>query len=141
LTPKSKTDFENYYHLRWKILRAPWNQPIGSEKDDLEDRGIHIMACESNRIPVGVGRGHFNSPQEAQIRFMAVDEEYQGKGIGSLILRKLERKLKMAGAKSIILNARKSALEFYKKKGYKILGEGHVLFGAVPHFEMKKDFY
>lgn len=32
----SDENFEEYYYLRWKVLRKPWNQPIGSEKDELE---------------------------------------------------------------------------------------------------------
>jgi len=35
LRPLSKEDFELMYNLRWKILRKPWHQPKGSEKDDI----------------------------------------------------------------------------------------------------------
>ena len=45
------------------------------------------MVCEVDGIPIGVGRANFNSENEAQIRSMAVEQEWQGKGIGSLILK------------------------------------------------------
>jgi ribosomal protein S18 acetylase RimI-like enzyme len=137
--PKTPEEFEKYYDLRWRILRSPWNQPKGSEKDDKEQSAIHVMVCERDSIPVGVGRAHFNSLQEAQIRYMAVDEDQRGKGIGALVLTELEKRSKDNGAKYIILNARDTAVKFYEKHGYKIIKEAHTLFGSIPHFEMRKE--
>jgi ribosomal protein S18 acetylase RimI-like enzyme len=136
--PTSPKDFELYYDLRWRILRKPWNQPKGSEKDELEDQSIHIMVCNEERIPAGVGRAHFNSLDEAQIRYMAVEEKLQGKGIGTLILNELERKIIEKGSGYIVLNARDNAIKFYERHGYKIVKEAHVLFDAIPHYKMIK---
>ncbi len=69
--PKTKKEQEEYYNLRWEILRKPWNQPKGSEKDEYENDAIHIAAFVNGKI-IGVGRIHFNSKEEAQIRYMAV---------------------------------------------------------------------
>lgn len=44
--PKTKEDFEKYYDLRYRILRKPWNQPRGSEKDELEKESFHIMVLK-----------------------------------------------------------------------------------------------
>ncbi len=136
--PTSEKDFELYYDLRWRILRAPWKQQKGSEKDELENKSIHVMVCNEDRIPIGVGRAHFNSIEEAQIRYMAVEEGWQGKGIGGMLLSYLEKKIKMKGAKFIVLNARDNAVKFYQKHNYKIIKEAHTLFGIIPHYEMKK---
>lgn len=94
--PKSDDDFKKYYELRWKILREPWNQPRGSEKDEMEDESIHIMACIGDEV-VGVSRLHFNSDEEAQIRYMAVDNAHQRKGIGKTLLRELEKRAREGG--------------------------------------------
>jgi ribosomal protein S18 acetylase RimI-like enzyme len=136
--PSSEKDFELYYNLRWRTLRKPWGQPKGSEKDDLEDKSIHVMVCKVDRIPIGVGRAHFNSNDEAQIRYMAVEEEWQGKGVGKIILNYLEEMIKKKGAKYIALNARDIAIKFYEKRGYEIVKEAHVLFDAIPHYRMIK---
>ena len=138
LEPRSAEDFQRYYDLRWKVLRAPWNQPKGSEKDDIEHESIHVMVCEPEGIPVGVGRAHFNSATEAQIHYMAVEETYQGRGVGGMILRELERRIKEDGRNHILLNARENAVHFYEKHGYQIVGEGHTLFGEVRHWKMEK---
>ncbi len=135
--PKTVGEFKAYYELRWRLLRKPWNQPKGSEKDEKEDEAFHIIAKEKGKV-IGVGRLHFNSEEEAQVRFMAVEREYQGKGIGRRILRRLEERAKENGAKRITLNARKNALEFYKKNDYNIVEKGHTLFGSIEHYKMEK---
>ncbi len=139
-SPQTEKEFEKYYQLRWRILRKPWNRPRGSEKDEFEESAIHIIA-KINCDIIGVGRVHLNSETEAQIRYMAVEEKYRGKGIGSLILKALEKKSKMLGAKYIILNSRDNAIKFYEKNHYKIIGKAHTLFGKIEHWRMKKDLY
>ncbi len=136
-SPVTDEEFNQYYDLRWKVLREPWQQPKGSEKDELEDQAVHMAAIEDGKV-IGVGRAHFNSSEEAQIRFMAVNPGYQKKGIGKKIYDALEIEAKKKGAKSIIANARKSATDFYLKNGFKIDGDSHTLFGSVPHFKIKK---
>ena len=136
--PKTKADFDKYYDLRWRILRKPWNQPEGSEKDELEGESIHIAVAERDRIPIGVGRLHFNSHEEAQIRYMAVEEGLRSKGAGSLVLEELEKKAKRKGAEYAVLNARENAVGFYEKHGYEVIGKSHTLFGSVRHFRMRK---
>ncbi|MGA7837492.1 MAG: GNAT family N-acetyltransferase [Ignavibacteriaceae bacterium] len=137
--PQTPEEFERYYDLRWRVLRVPWNQPKGSEKDGKEKNAIHLMACEKDKIPVGVGRVHFNSPEEAQVRYMAVEEGQRGKGTGAIILKELERRAEQKGAKIIVLNARNNAVPFYERYCYKIVKQSHTLFGSIPHFEMRKE--
>jgi len=128
--PRTGEDFDQYFDLRWRILRKPWGQPKGSEKDELEDKSVHIMVTDNSNI-MGVGRGHLNSKDEAQIRYMAIEDNNQGKGIGKIILNELEERLKDKGAKYIVLNARKSVSNFYKKHGYEIVGKGPLLFVTI----------
>ena len=112
-SPKTRQEFERYYDVRWRILRAPWNQPAGSERDEYEDDAYHVMVCISGRIPVGVGRLHFNTTEEAQIRYMAVEESQRGNGIGTAILAELESEAVRKNASNIVLNARETATRFY----------------------------
>jgi len=135
--PRTKKEYEKYYDLRWRILRKPWNQPKGSEKDELEGQSIHLMAFEKEK-PLGVGRVHFNSSKEAQIRYMAVEEGLQGKGVGTVVLMELEKSAERKGADYILLNARESAVGFYKKHGYRTVGKARTLFGVIPHYKMRK---
>ncbi|TRO57270.1 GNAT family N-acetyltransferase [Candidatus Bathyarchaeota archaeon] len=138
LQPKNQVDIEEYYDLRWRILREPWKQPRGSEKDPLEDESIHIM-LRIDRKTVAVGRLHFNSDIEAQIRYMAVELNFQNKGFGTLLIRELEKIAKNKGAHHVILNGRDSVLQFYQKNGYTIVNKAHTIFGCIEHWKMRKD--
>jgi len=135
--PKTQEEFQRYRDLRWKILRAPYNQPRITQQDDL-DCDYPIMVCEVDGIPIGVGRAHFISDNEAQIRSISVEEEWKGKGIGSIILKELEKIVTEKGAKWIIIHARSNAVEFYKKNGYEVVEPSYTLFGEIEHTLMKK---
>ncbi|MDH5387456.1 MAG: GNAT family N-acetyltransferase [Gammaproteobacteria bacterium] len=136
--PRSEKEFEDYYELRWRILRDPWQQPKGSEKDELENESFHVMACDENNNVAGVGRLHFNNETEAQIRYMAVSPEHIEQGIGTSMLEALEEKSRLEHCKTIVLDARKNAVVFYQKKGYELLGKSHLLFGSIQHYRMLK---
>lgn len=136
-TPNSTRDWDDYFHLRWRVLRAPWRQTIGSEKDDLESDSYHLLA-RINDEAVGVGRLHLNTPSEAQIRFMAVAPNYRGKGVGRSILVRLEQEAITMHATQIILNARQTCIGFYQVNGYQSFRAGDTLFGTIEHVVMQK---
>ena len=136
--PSTPEEYQRYYELRWKILRSPWNQPRGSEKDELEKCSHHLMIIAKNHDVIAVGRLHFNSIREAQLRYMAVDIAQQRRGFGSLLLEALEQKAAELGAGYIVLDAREQALRFYYKHGYQAEGPGAMLFNTIAHVKMRK---
>jgi predicted GNAT family N-acyltransferase len=137
-SPVSEADYDAYYELRWKILRAPWNQPRGSERDDREANSTHLMAVEGNGAVTGVGRLHFNGISEAQIRYMAVAVDHRRQGIGTQILAALEDRARQLGATIVVLDARETALGFYTRHGYMPTGPGAMLFDRIAHVRMQK---
>ena len=70
---------------------------------------------------------------------MAVDEGFAGRGLGGKILQELERRAAAAGARRIVLNARKNAVPFYLKHGYAVTGPADTLYGVIEHFRMAKE--
>jgi len=136
--PTTSEDFEKYFELRWRILRAPWKQPKGSEQDDEEDRSHHIMAME-NDLLIGVARLQFPEQNIAQLRYMAIDRRYQNKGIGREIVAYMEDIARKNNAEQLILHARNNALGFYEKLGYKITEKSYLLFNSIQHYKMRKE--
>jgi len=136
--PKTPEEFQRYRDLRWKILRAPYNQPRITEKDDQGIVDFPLMVCEVDGIPIGVGRAHFISKDEAQIRSISVEPEWEGKGIGSIVLKELEKIVSEKEAKRIIIHARNNAIEFYKKNGYREVEPSYTLFDEIEHTMMEK---
>ncbi len=133
----SKEEFEALYDLRWRLLRKPWNQPKGSEKDEREDESYSFIAILDNKI-IGTARLHKNNEKEGQIRYLAVEKEYQKMDIGKNLMKKIEIHAINLGLESVILNARKTAENFFKKLGYKVIRKGHTLFNEIEHFVMRK---
>lgn len=136
--PNSTEELAEYYRFRWRLLRAPWNQPPGSERDEFDAAADHLLARNAAGEIVAVGRIHFPAPDIAQIRYMATREDHRGLGIGSSILARLERIAVIKGARSILLNARTGAAPFYQRLGYAIVGPGPTLFGEIEHNRMTK---
>ena len=140
IEPRTKTEFEAYYALRWRILRKPWELQKGSEKDELDKSSYHLMVLdESTGEVAAVGRLQINSNDEAQIRYMAVADRYQGQGLGSKIVEELEKFALKKGVKSVILQARKNAVKFYENNGYEIVEKSYVLFDEIQHWLMRKE--
>ncbi len=135
--PQTEAEFKHYYKLRWQLLRAPWNQPEGSETDDIEDSCFHVMAVDNEKV-IGIARLQFNSDDEAQLRYMAVSPCYQKQGIGRALIKALEQRAKKSSHKKIILHAREPAINFYKNLGYQVIEKSYRLFDEIQHFHMSK---
>lgn len=156
-TPATREQWQAYYQLRWLVLRAPWGQPPGSEKDELEASAVHIMASigagaasaagfrpESadavfdQRVAVAVGRLHVVEPGLGQIRYMAVAAEFQRQGLGQCVLELLEHRARQLQLSSIYLNAREPCVDFYLKLSYQFVGQAPTLYGSIKHRKMLK---
>jgi GNAT superfamily N-acetyltransferase len=136
--PASEAEFEKYYDLRWRILRKPWTDEKHTSLDEHERASTHLTAWDGGKL-VGCGRCFFVSAREARIRSMAVEHGYENRGIGSMILNGLEDRAIRAGAVRFVLDARESALEFYRKKQYQVVGRSYTLFDSIVHWLMCKD--
>jgi thioesterase domain-containing protein len=137
-SPQSTAEFDKYYHLRWQVLRQPWGQVLGSERDSLEQESIHRMIIDAHDKVLAVGRLEKTSQFSGQIRFMAVCPESQGQGLGQKMIKALELQAQHLGITDITLNARENALGFYQKLGYSSQGFSHLLFDDIKHFTMTK---
>ena len=60
-SPETEQEFAAYYELRWRVLRKPWGQPSGSERDELDAAATHVagydeakrLVCVRSRCAVG----------------------------------------------------------------------------------------
>lgn len=138
IEPSTQEEFEAYFQLRWEVLRKPWNMAKGSEKDELENKSLHGMIIEENGNCIATCRLNLLPEKQAQIRYMAVSEKYQGKGLGSMIISFIEEKAKTSGAEKIILHARENAVSFYKSNNYEIVEKSYMMWGCIQHYLMYK---
>ena len=136
--PRNSSEFDEYYNLRWEILRKPLGQKINSIKDELENKSYHLVALLDDENIIGVGRLHPLNNKKSRIRYMAISKKYQKLNVGKKILKGLELRAKTDNKKYIVLHARESALNFYINNGYKIVEKSHLLLGKIQHYSMMK---
>jgi predicted GNAT family N-acyltransferase len=134
ITPK---EWNDYYNMRYNILRKPLNQPLGSERNDGDLDGKHFALYE-NKILRAIARLDKSEEGISQVRFVAVNSESRGKGFGKLIMDALELHSKDTGNSKIILHARDYAVDFYLKLGYTKLDKSYKLFDVLQHYLMEK---
>ena len=72
------------------------------------------------------------------MRQVAVATEYQGQGVGGLLVDECERWSRKNGFTRIELNARETAVHFYDRLGYHVEAEPFVEVG-IPHRRMFKN--
>ena len=137
--PTTSYEIDEYYKLRWEILRMPLGQDLEISKDKLEDVSHHLIALLDKKYIIGVGRIHSLNIEECQIRYMAVSKKYQRYTIGTMLLNNLESHAKKINKKYIVLHARESALNFYIKNRYNIVEKSHLLYDEIQHYLMKKE--
>jgi N-acetylglutamate synthase-like GNAT family acetyltransferase len=135
--PSTEEEVDEMYDLRWTILRKPWDKPRGSERDDKEGDSIPFIALLGENM-VGTARFHNITDRIGQIRYLAVEEVFQRKKIGSNIIQSIHMTARNLRMRYIILNAWESSVGFFKKLGYEVVEEGPTLFGEIKHFKMKK---
>jgi ribosomal protein S18 acetylase RimI-like enzyme len=137
--PSTSSEWEQYYDLRFTVLREPWGQLKGSEVLKDEDQSDHVMVIDAETAKiVGVARMQTNSPIQGQVRCVAVSPEMQGKGVGKLLMDYLENLAQQKGFTEIVLDARENAVKFYLSIGYEIYEESYLLFGKIQHWKMRK---
>ncbi|WP_317899921.1 GNAT family N-acetyltransferase [Aurantibacillus circumpalustris] len=134
----SAKELEAILALRYKILRQPWNQPADTATDNLEGKSINAYIEDTNGNVIACARLQENENKVGQVRYMSVDNSYQGKGLGKLLLVFLERKAKDLNLSKIELQARENAVKFYEANNYVIKEKTFLLWGIIQHYLMEK---
>lgn len=114
--------------VRRAVLRPGF--PPGAEafpEDDLADT-MHVAARDDSGAVVGVAT-FFPAPYEGrpayQLRGMAVLTEMQGHGVGARLLEGAVELLRGRGVSLVWAHGRDSALGFYERQGWQVVGDGY----------------
>lgn len=71
-----------------------------------------------------------------QLRGMATDTPFLGKGYGKQLIAFAIAYINNTNAEYLWCNARTSAIKFYEKLGFELIGEEFEIAGVGPHYEM-----
>ena len=122
--------------LRDEVLRKPIGLSIFDDHLEKETKDYHIGAFR-NEVLVGILILTDINNDQIKVRQVAVDELFRGKHIGTKLTIYADDLAKRLDYKRIILNARKTAVEFYEKLGYLKEGDEFLEVG-IPHFRMHR---
>jgi predicted GNAT family N-acyltransferase len=116
--------------IRREVFIDEQKVPESEEWDADDAASVHVLAT-SNREPVGTGRLN----PAGKIGRIAVVAGHRGRGIGSLILRRLLEEARRLGIRTPYLHAQLQAVPFYEKHGFAC--QGNVFDEAgIPHVRM-----
>lgn len=112
-------DKNEYFSL---FITTGWNTEYQVGPDELErtnrNSWLTISAYDEGKL-VGFGRVVTDFVLHAMIFDMIILPDYQGQGIGTMILETLVKKCKEQGIKDVQLFCAKGKRPFYEKNGFK----------------------
>ena len=117
-------------------MRQPLGLSFTPEELEKEKDNILIAAFDEDEM-LGCCMLIKIDNQTLQLRQMAVNNNLQGKGIGASIMAFAENISRDRGYKKLIMHARDTAIGFYEKFGYKVIGDGFLELN-IPHHIMEK---
>ncbi len=132
----SSKEYDAMVALRFEILRKPLGLTFTKEQLASEKNYIHLgLFLQQELLACCILLPAKNN--SFQLKQMAVSNRQQSKGLGAQLLAFAEEIAIKNNTSNIILHARQTALGFYQKAGYNILGDMFMEVG-IPHFEMEK---
>lgn len=106
---------------------APWEHLINA--------GGLLVAHVAERI---IGFGGIDVTSREQLKWLYLLQQYQGAGVGSELLHRLEELGWKAGLKVLRLHSAPGAIEFYRRHGYKSVGPNELVGHDHDGLEMMK---
>ncbi|MBN2419323.1 MAG: GNAT family N-acetyltransferase [Deltaproteobacteria bacterium] len=115
---KTTEDAKELDELLWLVLWKPLGLPRGIRKDFVVDgEEIEIAAMQDGHIIGGIV-GVRTSPNETELRHLAVHPEAQRNGKGRRLVEELVRICTASGCKRIHTIARNTSAGFFRKAGF-----------------------
>lgn len=131
---------QDTYEIRLNILRKNIDLPYKFIGDN--DSTTFHLGVFNNEMLVGIASFmkvscSSDTTAQYQLRGMATTPEVRGKGAGKKIIEEAKQQLKQIKIESLWCNARKEAVDFYKKLGFKIISDEFNVPKVGPHFKME----
>jgi len=129
-------EYKQMVDLRYNMLRKPLGLTFSEEELQGEINNILIGCFDDDKLE-GCCMLVPKDTEALQLRQMAVISGLQGKGIGRVLMQFAENIARDRGYKKLIMHARKTAMGFYEKLGYRKIGN-EFLEVTIPHYAMEK---
>lgn len=131
--------------LRREVLRVGMPEATVDFDGDDDHETIHLAAKDANDEIVAVSswmeRAMSEDPhlRAAQLRGMATRHGLQGSGLGGILIEAGLVHLRRRAIDWVWANARDSALHFYERHGFEIVGDGFIeSVTGLPHHRVRR---
>ena len=133
ITNKDTDLYEQSLVLREQILRIPLGMKL--DRESLKEDNVGILTVWDHAECIGTMALYQEDPSTSRMRYVAVQANRQGNGIGKMMTQEFEAESIRRGYSRIYLHARLVALDFYLKQGYEAFGDEFVEVN-IPHRHM-----
>lgn len=130
-------EYDESVALRYEVLRKPLGLQFSVEQLSAEWSDMHLAAFDQQGRIEGILLLTPIDEQTLKMRQVAVSPSRQGKGVGQEMVAYAEELARSKGFSLISLHARETAVPFYLKLSYDVVGERFEEVG-IPHFKMVK---
>ena len=130
-------EYKQVLELRDEVLRKPLGLHFSQDELEKEKEHMHMAAYEDDQI-LGCCMLVKEGDDTVRLRQMAVVNDVQGKGIGRALMQFAENLARDRGYKRITMHARKNAIGFYERMGYRKVGDEFMEI-TIPHIVMEKE--
>jgi predicted GNAT family N-acyltransferase len=129
-------EYQQMVALRREVLRKPLGLSFTADELAKEKDDILIAAFDDDEMLACCLLTKMDN-KCLRLRQMAVQDNLQGKGIGASMMNFAELIARDKGFRKLIMHARKTAVGFYEKLGYKLVGDEFIEV-TIPHYVMEK---
>ena len=131
-------DFAQCIMIRTRVFVIEQNISAEIETDEWENSSTHYLATDEEKA-LGTARWRLINNQTAKIERVAVLKEARGQGVGTELMRYLLQEIHShSNIQTIKLGSQNSAIPFYKKLGFQVIGEEY-LDAGIPHHLLVKN--
>ena len=130
-------DYRQMVELRLQLLRKPLGLSFTAEELEKEKSDILLGCFEEDKLEACCILTQVDA-STVRLRQMAVGAALQRKGIGRVLMDFAENIARDRKYSRLTMHARKSAVGFYEKSGYRICSEEFTEV-TIPHYVMEKE--
>jgi GNAT superfamily N-acetyltransferase len=134
--PFGSVEYRSACELRDAVLRRPLGLKLSAEDVAGEAEQVHLLAFDETGV-IGCLLLVPGEDGSIKMRQVAVAERAQRRGVGSALMARAEALARERGFRVMTLHARRGAVPFYERAGYRVEGPEFVEV-TIPHSKMVK---